>query len=184
MESLQNILVHYPEVTGIHPACASVPYMSDEELQGLTESVRERGLLNPIILTNEGFLLDGRHRLIACYQAMEETRFERTAEEPWAYVLDQNIKRRHLTVGQKAMFGQAWFEYEKEMAKERQKAGGGDKKSENAKKSVPPVSAERAKKQGEAREIVARKAGVGKMAIDKAKTIIEHVAHSALRADS
>ena len=59
--------------------------MSDSELEELIEDIRAHGLTDPIMLTTEGLLLDGRHRLIACFEAYEDARFETTGVEPWAY---------------------------------------------------------------------------------------------------
>jgi ParB/RepB/Spo0J family partition protein len=42
------------------------PQMSQNELQGLTESIRQHGLYLPIVVNNDYFLLDGHHRYKAC----------------------------------------------------------------------------------------------------------------------
>ncbi len=175
MTKLADILIHYPEISGIHPACDAVPKMDDAELDELTADIRKNGLANPITLTKEGLLLDGRHRLLACYEALQEVRFEHSTVEPWTYVCSLNIKRRHLTTGQKSMFAQSWFEHEKALAKERQREHGGTapgKKRESLVATLPQVI--ESKPESKSRDKVAAKVGVGQKSIDKAATIREH----------
>ena len=108
---LGEILIHYPEIKGVHPACAAVPPMSEEEFTALVADVKVHGLLKPIMLTDDGLLLDGRYRLLACHEAGVETRYDRTGVEPWAYVCSMNLMREHLDVGQKAIFALAMQEH-------------------------------------------------------------------------
>jgi len=174
MTNLTDIMIHYPEITGIHPACDAVPRMSDSELDELIEDIRAHGLTDAIMLTDEGLLLDGRHRLIACYEACEDVRFQSTGVEPWAYTCSKNLKRRHLTVGQKAVFALEMLEYQKKQAKERQKEHGHTAPGK-PKESLQPTLAEVINDPApQARDIVAKQAGVGKMAIDKANKIAEY----------
>lgn len=88
----------------IHPLAEALPAMSEAEYQGLlADIIQAKGLLDPIILY-QGKVLDGRHRLRACEEAGIEPRVEEyTGNDPMAYVLAKNIKRRHLTPSQKAM---------------------------------------------------------------------------------
>ncbi len=73
--------------------------MSADELKELTDSIRERGLIEPIELF-EGKVLDGRHRLKACAAAGCEPRFvEFTGGDPWLRVWDRNGARREFTGG-------------------------------------------------------------------------------------
>lgn len=48
---------------GVHPAAALVPMMGDEDYQALVEDAKQNGFLNPVKVTNEGLLIDGRNRL-------------------------------------------------------------------------------------------------------------------------
>jgi hypothetical protein len=90
-----------------------------------------------------------------------------------------------LTVGQRAMFALAWLEYEKGLAKERQKASGGDRTSKASKgKGILPNTNEAVvvtlpqssskKPEPKSRERVASKAGIGQSAVDKAARITEY----------
>lgn len=117
--SLDEILHHYPEVTGIHPACLAVPAISDDELKTLCDDIKNTGLRHEIVLDTAGLLVDGRHRLIACYEGQIEPRFKQTVADPWVVAFSENIARRHLQVGQKAAFVDAWRADASSKAKER-----------------------------------------------------------------
>jgi hypothetical protein len=51
----------------------------------------------------EGTLIDGRNRLAACKLAGVEPTFETRSGDPTAFILSQNVRRRHMTAGQRAM---------------------------------------------------------------------------------
>lgn len=109
-------------------------------------------------------VLDGRHRLRACYERKVEAKFKTTTVDPWVYAHSANIARRHLTVGQKATFGLAWMEDEKAKAKERQ----GTRTDLG---NIPQGFAESEK--GESREIVAAKLGISGFSVSKAEKVAE-----------
>jgi hypothetical protein len=86
-----------------HPLAEILPLIEGEELNELVESVKANGLREPIVLY-EGLILDGRNRYRACLAAGVEPRtVEFSGADATAFVRDENIHRRHLTVGQKAM---------------------------------------------------------------------------------
>ena len=88
----------------VHPAANLFPMMSDEDIDALARSIREQGLRQPIILTEDGQLLDGRNRVAACSRAGVPPRHEvYRGDDPVAYVMALNMDRRHLNEGQKAM---------------------------------------------------------------------------------
>jgi N6-adenosine-specific RNA methylase IME4 len=92
----------------IHPVANVFPMMTSDELSALAEDIKEHGLMHPIILWgDDGPVLDGRNRLTACKQAKVDPVFEiwefdddASAER---FVVSQNLHRRHLNTGQKAM---------------------------------------------------------------------------------
>src|SRR4029079_18291159 len=97
---------HSPEITGVHPAATIFPMLDGVEFDSLVANIRLRGLANDIVITPAGLLLDGRNRLLACYHAGQEVRFRRLdPPDPFAWSWAQNVERRHLNAGQKAM---AW----------------------------------------------------------------------------
>jgi hypothetical protein len=49
----------------LHEACAAWPGMSQSDLRALADDIAAHGLHDPITLTPDGFLLDGRNRALA-----------------------------------------------------------------------------------------------------------------------
>lgn len=88
----------------VHPVAELFPMLDDEELQELADGIREYGLLEPLVYDAEGVLIDGRNRLAACRIAGVEPTFAiLNGEDPVAFILEKNVKRRHLSVGQRAI---------------------------------------------------------------------------------
>jgi ParB-like nuclease domain len=88
-----------PERPNPHPICLLMPSADEDELQNLTDDIRARGLLDPIVLF-EKRILDGRNRAAACESAGVAPRyveFQGTREEALMFVVSHNLKRRHLT---------------------------------------------------------------------------------------
>ena len=53
----------------INPEYASlVPELSPEEYESLKQSIKEKGLYVPIIVNQDGIVLDGHHRFKACQE--------------------------------------------------------------------------------------------------------------------
>ncbi|MEU5258961.1 ParB N-terminal domain-containing protein [Amycolatopsis sp. NPDC021455] len=92
-----------PDVAKVHPAAELFPLMSEEDFAELVEDIRTNGLLETIMLTPSGEILDGRHRLMACRDAGVEPRFATHNGDPWVYVISLNLHRRHLTDVQRAV---------------------------------------------------------------------------------
>jgi hypothetical protein len=87
-----------------HPVAALFPMLSDDELADLAADIAERGLLQPIVLDDEGRILDGRNREVACERAEVEPTFTHyEGDDPGGYALSVNLRRRHLNKGQQAM---------------------------------------------------------------------------------
>lgn len=84
-----------------HPIAASFPLMDEKRLGELSNSIRDRGLIHPIILY-EGKIIDGRNRHRACLMAGVEPRFAPfDGDNPWMRVWDWNAQRRDLTDDQR-----------------------------------------------------------------------------------
>lgn len=95
-----------------HPAADLFPMFPDDELAELAADIRDNGLHEPIWLWNEVdvclWLLDGRNRLAACRIAgVEPTTRLYTGTDPVGFAIAENLKRRHLTTGQKAAVAEA-----------------------------------------------------------------------------
>lgn len=118
---LEIIRAHYPEISGIHPAADLFPMMSADEFTSLVGDITVNGLATDVVLTKDGRLIDGRNRLLACYETGHEVRFRRVdPTDPIAWAWGQNGVRRHLTDGQKAMIGDMMRGIYDEEAKARQ----------------------------------------------------------------
>jgi len=163
METLNDILIHYPEITAVHPACSAVPEISDEDREKLEQDIASKGLMEDIVLTSDGQLLDGRNRLMACYRGKIEPRFTKTTSDPWEVAFSKNIARRHLDTIDKCKFAEAWADDEKAKAKEAYKANVGRPTTEE--KSVeqfPPISGSQ-----KSRDAIGEKVGVSGRTFEK-----------------
>ena len=114
-----------PKKHAFHPACLLFPPLGEAELQALADDIKRNGLKNAIVLC-KGQILDGRSRLRACEMARVEPRFVEWDGEgsPVAWVLSQNLFRRHLSSSQRAVIALDVLPLLEREAKERQRAGG------------------------------------------------------------
>lgn len=104
-----------------HPAADLFPLMSESELVDLADDIKLHGLREPVWLTEDGQVLDGRNRLLACEIAGIPADFrEYRGDDPIGFSLSMNLKRRHLTNGQKAMLALEVEPLYAEQAKARQ----------------------------------------------------------------
>ena len=88
-----------------HPLAGIFPLMEGDEFDALVADIKTNGLINPITLF-ENMVLDGRNRVRACVAAGVARRYDTYAgSEPLAFVVSQNIARRHLSESQRALIG-------------------------------------------------------------------------------
>lgn len=88
-----------------HPLAELFPMMSADEHAALVEDVKERGVQRPIVLLDR-MVLDGRNRYMAARDAEVGYRVvEFDDPDPVAFVISENLRRRHLTDSQRAMVG-------------------------------------------------------------------------------
>lgn len=95
-----------PAIVGIHHLADMFPMLSDDELTDLAADIKTNGLRNPISVTAEGMVLDGRNRWEACKRAGVESAavvYEGDPSTYANYIVSVNVTRRHLTPGQRAM---------------------------------------------------------------------------------
>jgi hypothetical protein len=87
----------------VHPAANIFPLMQGDDFAALVDDVKANGLLEPVWLTAAGELLDGRNRARACAAANVPIATKvYTGADPIGFAVSLNMKRRHLTTGQKA----------------------------------------------------------------------------------
>jgi protein gp37 len=166
---LQTVIDSYDDVQGIHEACLAFPAASIDDYQSMVDNMRETGLLEPIVLTEDGFLLDGRNRLIACYQTGTDPAFKTTSMDPWQYSFSANMTRRHLTIGQKAAAAVPFKKrFEAEAKKRQQQAGGDYRKKAVTPIVAQPLQADLPEAVGMARDQAARMFGIGVKTVDVA----------------
>ena len=91
-------------IQGVHPYADKFPMLPDSELEELAESIKQNGQRQPIVLTEDGLILDGRNRAKACEMVNVEpevTVYE--GDDLAEYVIDCNTTRRHMSTGARAM---------------------------------------------------------------------------------
>jgi protein gp37/ParB-like chromosome segregation protein Spo0J len=114
------ILRHYDEIKGIHQAADLFPMVEGDEFRELCADIKERGLAQPITVDRGGLLLDGRNRLMACYETNQEVIVEEyLGSDPVQFSLSANLHRRHLNPGQRAVVALKVRELLQPAAKER-----------------------------------------------------------------
>ena len=145
---------------------ALVPPVTETEYQSLKESIRTNHLWIPVIINKHGVILDGHHRFRACQEVTEPIKyvireFENDLLEK-KFVIETNLKRRHLLDFQKIELGMILLEIEQEEAANR--------KLDHA-QSNEPIAQDCAK--GKATSIVAEKVGVKDRIFEMGKKVIE-----------
>lgn len=150
----------------IHPAAELFPLMSDDELAGLIQDIRENGQREAATFWN-GQLIDGRNRATACERLnIDLDACELDPEtDPIKWVLSHNLYRRHLTPSQKSQVALKLKKLLEPEAKERQQAGlkRGDQKPVVEK--LPPRE--------KSRDRAASMLGISGKLVDAAETVDE-----------
>ena len=115
-----------PKRVSYHPACKLFPELRKEELRELAKDIKERGLLNAIVLY-KGQILDGRNRYKACRMAGVKPQFIEWEGKgsPIEWVVSQNLIRRHLTSSQRAVIALDTLPHLEAEAKDRQRQSRG-----------------------------------------------------------
>jgi protein gp37/ParB-like chromosome segregation protein Spo0J len=136
-----EILRHYPEIKGIHSAADLFPMVEGDEFRELCADIKERGLAQPITVDRDGLLLDGRNRLMACYETNQEVVLDRyEGSDPVQFSLSANLHRRHLSEGQRAVVALKVRQLLQPAAKERQRESVIES---NKARAADPVTADR-----------------------------------------
>ena len=153
-----------------------LPRMSREEFAELKASLQAEGQHYPILVNEDLEVLDGHHRYRACTELGIEPDFEvRKFEDKLLekkFVIEANLRRRHLNNFQLVELAVPLLEIEKALAKKRQSKGGKNGRNEQLGLGLAPDDAEPELK-GKASEMVAKKAGVSTRTFERGKKIIE-----------
>ena len=107
-----------------HQVCQMLPLMEGAEFDELKGDIATNGLIEAIWLHPDGSIVDGRNRHRACIETETEPRF-RTWDGSGSlvsFVVSMNLKRRHLTSGQRATIALDMLPALEQEAKERQGA--------------------------------------------------------------
>lgn len=149
----------------VHPAAALFPMIGDAEWAAFVADIKTSGQRKKIVRIDVGGswqVLDGRNRLRACLELGVHPRFRVFGDEPGdgsdpiAFVVSENVQRRHLNETQRAFVGAELVPMYEAQAKERMLAG---------KKAADPAGNLR---QGSAAEHAAHAVNVSPSTIEKA----------------
>jgi hypothetical protein len=105
--SAEHGVVRFEPPPGLkaHPALDSIRMMTQQEFARLMWSIKRCGLYDPISVTSNGTILDGRCRLMACIAAGVEPRFETVeTDDPLGVIISTNIVRAYYTPSQRALY--------------------------------------------------------------------------------
>jgi rubrerythrin len=143
-----------------------LPKMSNEEFGELKASIQNEGQHYPIIVNEDLEVLDGHHRFRAC---MEVRKFDDKLHEK-KFVIEANLRRRHLNNFQLVELAVPLLEIEKVLAKTRQSKGGKNGRDMQlgiaSDDAAPEIKAK-------ATDVVAKKAGVSTRTLERGKKIME-----------
>ena len=157
----------------IHPVASLFPPMSDAEFAALKADIKERGLMEPIWLSKDGRIIDGRHRYKACRELKIEPTCVRNKYDDDAtiagVVVSLNLKRRHLNESQRAMVAARLKPIYEKAAAYRMKAG-----------KAPDPSAK--VREGKASEQAAESLNVGARTVEHASRVLELATEELVRA--
>jgi ParB-like chromosome segregation protein Spo0J len=146
-----------------HEAANLFP-LDEEYLDELAADIHANGQQDAIEL-QDGKILDGRRRYLACQRAGVEPKFrEVQVADPVAYVLSKNLHRRHLDASQRAMVAARAREWYDRQAKERQRVRKGNQPGATQ-KNLPGLS------KGQARDQAGQAVGVSGKSVDQATKV-------------
>lgn len=152
-----------------HPIADVWPMMDEAKLSELADDIRKNGQLVPVWLY-EGKILDGRNRWAACKIAgIEPKTKEYTGDEPTAFAVSLNDRRRHMGKSALAAVAAELEPHFAADAKRRQKQHGGT--APGKPKTLPEKVPEVKKGDGDARKAAAVSVGVNDRYVSDAKKV-------------
>jgi len=150
--------------------------MSREEFEQLKESIRTEGQHYPIIVSEDLEVLDGHHRFRACLELAIEPDFEVKHFEDKLlekkFVIEANLRRRHLNNFQLVELAVPLLEIEKALAK-KQKSKNARSEHDTTLDSVSDGPFSEFEPKEKTTDAVAKKVGVSTRTLERGKKIIE-----------
>jgi cell pole-organizing protein PopZ len=145
-----------------HPIADVWPMMDEAKLHELADDIRKNGQLVPVWLY-EGKILDGRNRWAACkIVGVEPKTKEYTGDEPTAFAVAMNDRRRHMNKGALAAVAADLLPFFEADAKRRQA---------RKPKAVVPAKMPEQTRGVESRQQAAKSVGVGERYVQDAKKV-------------
>ena len=145
-----------------HPIADVWPMMDEAKLAELADDIRKNGQLVPVWLY-DGKILDGRNRWAACKIAgVEPKTKEYTGDEPTAFAVSLNDRRRHMNKGALAAVA---AELEPHFAADAKRRQARKPKVEFVQEKIPE------QKRAQAREEAAKSVGVNDRYVSDAKKV-------------
>lgn len=154
-----------------------LPPLTTQEYMELEKSIKEKGVLSPILVWN-GYIVDGHNRYEICRTnridnfPIKEVEFK-NKEEVLEWILSHQLGRRNLTDFQRNEVALKYEQIISERMRERMSAGGGDKVSEKAKSGVDQMNHPDFGKTSKRKEL-AKIANTSEGSIQRTKYILEN----------
>ena len=164
----------------IHEKIVGLGFEDPVNYEEMKADIDENGINVSLVITPENYIVCGYIRFkIANELGIEElpcdVREFESEDAMIDFAIKDNLLRRHMNNFQRGLFALKLLEIEKERAKERKEAtqlAGRDEEGEPLlKSSVKATLPEPKNDIGQARDIAAKKAGIGGRTLDKIKTI-------------
>lgn len=91
----------YPALTINEEFAGLIPPLSDSDYEALKLSIKQNGQYDPIVINQDGIILDGHHRFRACEELKIESMVTRREFKDSLlakqFIIETNCTRRHLT---------------------------------------------------------------------------------------
>jgi len=151
-----------------------IPPLSETEFESLKTSIKDSGLFVPVIVNKDNVILDGHHRFRACKELgiplqFTTKNFEDLLHEK-EFVIEVNLKRRHINEFQKAELGYILEDIQGALAQARMKATQFKPGGKPPKKRIPSVEGDRSYG---ASEQIAKRVGISHATYERSKKIIK-----------
>ena len=146
------------------------------EYESFKRDIKERGLLIPIIVNNQGIILDGHHRFRACEELGIDCEyvikdFENDLLEK-LFIIDSNLKRRHLNSFQRIELALKSKPILEEFAKRNSEAN--LKQNNNNNNNCSHLPSVRIQTVDRVDQEIGKLAGVGKDTVRKVEMILQN----------